>query len=828
MRSFTWVLAGIVLALGVPSVGRAQQGTVTGQIVDGRTQEPLSSVQVYFPTLSLGSLTGANGRFLIANVPAGSHELRAERIGYERAAQTVNVGASGTVAANFALSEEPLALNEIVVTGTAGQARRREVGNSITQLNTTQIVQATPSVESILQGRGLGMAVMQAGAAAGSGAQIRLRGTVSLSLSNQPLIYIDGVRVQNSGYTAGSNVTDRVGPLTDITPEDIERIEIVKGAAATTLYGSEAAPGVIQIFTKRGLASAPRWTIGLDQGFAEVRPFGCCGNDYLFLDPWLKKGHRQRYVASVQGGRTDIQYFVSALWEDNTGPIPNNFQEKLAVRGNFGFNLAERLRLEVNSTFAHDNLEQLGQGGTGDASFILNVIRGEQGYMATRDYDQLSLMLALKSPQTTDRFISGATLTYEPVANFTHRLTVGHDFSEANNRQLNPYNYLDRTTNLGRIRAELWNERNTTVDYVGSYVQPVAGLTSTLSWGAQVNTRENRSVSGDGQDLPGPGDFTVSSATTRRASESLQRTIVGGFFGQVQLAHQDRYFLTVGARFDGNSAFGEELGLEIYPKASMSYIISEEDFWPETLGQMKLRLAYGHAGRAPGAFDAVRTWSTPGWGTLPALAPSNVGNANVSAERTAELEVGFDAAALDNRLAVEFTYYNRQTTDALLPVVEVPSLGNWGSTRRNVGKLENKGIELQVTGRLVERRTWGLTTSLRLSTNYSRMLDMGGSPEYSLPSLGAPLATAWIIEGQPVPVMRAWKLLNPYEKADPVWDQNYIFGPNNPTHIIGGDIEARLPMGIVRAATGEYQGGHYVEALLVGRALTRSVRPWPY
>jgi hypothetical protein len=108
------------------------------------------------------------------------------------------------------------------------------------------------------------------------------------------------------------------------------------------------------------------------------------------------------------------------------------------------------------------------------------------------------------------------------------------------------------------------------------------------------------------------------------------------------------------------------------------------------------------------------------------------------------------------------------------------------------------------------------------------MLDMKGAPPFTLPSLGAPLATAWIKEGYPVPVMIAWKLLNPNDKADPVWDQNFVFGPNHPTHIIGGNLDVRLMHGIVVSATGEYQGGHYVEALLVGRALTRSVRPWPY
>src|SRR5690606_31361947 len=162
---------------------------------------------------------------------------------------------------------------------------------------------------------------------------------------------------------------------------------------------------------------------------------------------------------------------------------------------------------------------------------------------------------------------------------------------------------------------------------------------------------------------------------TRLGFEERERVTNAGFFGQAVFDLHNRYFLTVGARVDGNSAFGEDFGLQTYPKVSASYIISDEAFWPASLGSTKLRAAWGQSGRAPGAFDAVRTYDPVGWGTDPAFVPLNVGNANIGPERTSELELGFETAQFNDRLTADFTWYRRKTTDALFEVRQIPSLG---------------------------------------------------------------------------------------------------------------------------------------------------------
>src|SRR5690606_30143513 len=170
--------------------------------------------------------------------------------------------AGQTAVTDFVLDEQALGLDEIVVTGTAGAARRREVGNTIAQINVSDVVAPPPNIDQLLQGRAPGLMVNQGNGSIGSGGQIRLRGAVSVSQSNQPIIYVDGVRVRSDPYARNISPTEGAGrggnvtasPLNDINPNDIERIEILKGSAASTLYGTEASAGVIQIFTRRGVS----------------------------------------------------------------------------------------------------------------------------------------------------------------------------------------------------------------------------------------------------------------------------------------------------------------------------------------------------------------------------------------------------------------------------------------------------------------------------------------------------------------------------------------------------------------------------------------------
>src|SRR6185436_5108010 len=268
------------LLFGAHTLLAQSTGTVSGR-VSAASDQALVGAQVHLVGTALGTRSGEGGRYTIVNVPAGQYRLRAAMLGHRPVEQTVIVTAGQTTTQDFVMKAEAIGLDALVITGTAGQARQREVGNAISQIDLSKVQQPTTSVGDLLQGRAAGMQVMQSSAMAGSGQMIRLRGNVSVAMSNQPLIYVDGVRLRSDGYArnvpfTGSDLrsgNDIASPMNDINPNDIERIEVIKGAAAATLYGTEAAAGVIQIFTKSGRAGKPSWTLQADGGFAKSLPF---------------------------------------------------------------------------------------------------------------------------------------------------------------------------------------------------------------------------------------------------------------------------------------------------------------------------------------------------------------------------------------------------------------------------------------------------------------------------------------------------------------------------------------------------------------------------
>ncbi|MDH5589232.1 MAG: TonB-dependent receptor [Gemmatimonadota bacterium] len=851
---FRWMFGcWLVLATFGAAPASAQNGTITGMVSEAGTMQPVNSVQVYLLDTSLGTLSAQNGRFLILNVPAGTYQIRAERIGYEMVTQDVTVTSGGTSQVDFTLSTQALALDELVVTGTAGAARRREIGNSISQVNLADLPEPAVSTDAILQGRVAGMTVLQSSGMAGSGAQIRLRGNVSVSMSNQPIIYIDGVRIRSDGYAknvppvgyAGRSSNDIVSPLNDIHPSDIERIEVLKGAAATTLYGTEAAAGVIQIFTKRGHTGQARWTAQIDQGVAWELPFGPSADvcppselaksealgvgtcqsasggrpEYLYIDPWLRNAWRQKYSLSVAGGGEALQYFVSGNWDDNEGVLPNDMEEKGVIRGNFTFTPLTNLQLQWNTSFTQNRIENTAAGNNAHG-LTLNAFRRDRNYLGDETREAIDPFLNQEITTKINHLVTGITATYSPTSNFTNRLTTGYDLSQVNLRNLRPFGFVRAQD--GILSDQRVEYQNVTLDYVGTYDFKFGeGMRSSFSWGGQSISTQVESTSAYGQDFPGPGEPTVSSAGTTLGFEARQRVINAGFFVQNLLDINNKYFITAGVRVDGNSAFGEALGLEAYPKVSASYVVSDEDFWNDGWGQMKLRAAWGQSGRAPGAFDKVRTYSPAGWGGDPAFLPLNVGNDQIGPERTSELEFGFDGSFVDSRLSLDVTYYLQKTTDALFNVRQIPSLGFLSSQLANVGELSNKGMEIVASFAAVQSESWQLDIGGSLSTNSSEVVDLPDEvPAFSIGNYG------WVDEGQPIPVIRGYCVTNPDALAEPVIESECDYGPNQPTHIIQGFVTVGLPAGVSLTARGEYQGGHYISDGAAYNAVRRSVI-WP-
>jgi TonB-linked SusC/RagA family outer membrane protein len=847
---FLSLCVGLMMAT---SLQAQTTGTVTGQVTDP-TQRPVEGAQVFVAGLNQGGLTRANGRYIILNLPAGTHELTVQRLGFSTVTEQLTITVDGTTTVDFQLATEALGLDEIVVTGTAGQARRREVGNSIVQLNIADIQEPVVSTYALLQGRAAGVMVHSSSGVIGDATKIRIRGNVSAALSNDPLIYIDGVRVRSEAYTplatinlgAQYAVSVTPGPLDDINPNDIERIEIIKGAAATTLYGTEAAAGVIQIFTKKGRSGAPQWSAASEVGVTTKNVHGTTSTlrgtptrnwpdwdggacwpqcftsntggsaHYLYLDAWMRdRALQQKHSMSVRGSAGDVFYFMSGSWEDDEDVFVTAGQKVFSLRSNFQANLSSSFNFDFNAAWNSRDILNI---GCGDDLYGI-CARSSYGGIIRQTHEDLDELVYDPDHFTQiDRFITGGTLRFQPGTNFSTRFTMGYDRAMNQGRTGVPFGFSRHPKGINSITSQLYEL--VTIDLVSTYnLELSSDFNTDLSVGFQRVDQNDQVIQAETEGFPGPGETTLSSGATTLATERKSRIITGGLFGQAVFKYQDKYFLTAGVRADGNSAFGQDFGWQIYPKFNGSYIISDESGFPEALGVLKLRGAWGTAGRAPGAFDAVRTWASTPWGGQSSFAPNNLGNDQLGPERTAEWEVGMESSTFNDRLYLDFTYYKQVTTNALVSVGTPPSQGDWTSQLENIGKLQNTGLELSITATVIEGREWSLDVGGDISTNHSMVISLGDAPSSSS-----------VREGEPFRVPRGFKVLNPDEIAEPIFandgpngDLNgtgsgpvgdrdwFYFGPHHPTLMLTPRILLRMPKGLVLAVRGEYNGGAFGE-----------------
>ncbi|HVF38842.1 MAG TPA: TonB-dependent receptor, partial [Gemmatimonadaceae bacterium] len=780
-----------------------QANRVTGRVRDATTHAPVAGARVAIPGATRGTVTDDEGRFQLDVGQAREVIVRVTMLGFVPEQKRVATG--GEVA--FELVRRALGLDEVVVTGSAGPTRVREVGHSVAQIIPSRISEPVPSIDNMLAGKVPGLSVLQSGGMAASGSQVRLRGNTSVSLSNQPLVYVDGIRIRSEGYPKNvpmvgdqrRSPNDVPSPLNDIDPADVDRVEIVRGPAATTLYGTEAATGVIQIFTKRGAQGKPVWDTQFSAGNERVQRFGTEGEPYMRIDPWLRTANRMGYSLSTSGGANG-RYYLSASYNRNEGVLPNDLERRVSMRGNFDFNLSEKLAVAWSTAYTDNDISNT-PAGPSSQGITMNAYRGDINYTGVPGKESIDRVLSWDITSHLRHFMGGATATYTASPRSSHVVTVGYDRAADEMRSLRPYGFV--FTPAGVLSEERWSATTLTSDYLGRAAFSLSrGVVATLSWGAQSIATDVATIAGYAEDLPGAGVPTISSGARTQAFQFETRAVNAGGFSQVVLDLRNRYFFTAGLRVDGNSAFGRDFGLQPYPRFNATYVISDEDFWPRRFGSVKLRAAYGHAGRAPRVFDAERTWIQGGYDGKPAFLPQAVGNANLGPERTAETEFGFDATI--RRLNAAFTWYKRHTSDALFPVTQPASLGFLGSQIQNVGSLQSNGIELSLTGPVFRGRSVSLEAGLDLATHHSKLLSLGGAPRFLIGETG------WIEEGSPTPLLRGALVTNPDEIAAPVIDRDHVFGPNVPTHTVGARATLRLPGQIELSARAEYVGGNYV------------------
>jgi len=741
---------GVALAatvFGAGMLAAQQTGTLTGQVTSASSAEPLGGVQVAIPGLDIGTLTNDSGRYLLTSVPAGTHTVTFTYVGYATERAEVTVQAGSTVQHDLQLRTSAINLDEIVVTGTGAPTQRRQLGQTINSVS-TQDIETSPvqNVTDVLQGRVPGL-IGQSVGLTGGGARLRVRGAVSLSQRNQPLIYVDGIRLDNEFNEAAAISSSR---LNDINPDNIERIEVIKGAAAATLFGTEASSGVIQIFTKRGTVSDPTYTFRLDNRISSIDAEESMPRNYswdpeanvirtnhpapLFVEPaW-----QQDFSASVRGGTPGVKYYASGRVSNMPGSSPENEVDNYSLRTALDFQHTDKLSSSVDVSITRNNLRAPFPWWGAYAEYMLSDPTAETESRPFGEQDfTVQGALDFKTTEVTDNQVISGGLNYQWSDDITSDLQVGvndvniEDTEFVAKGQGNPAAPSPGNRNILHVERTIW-----TVDLKNNAnLQLTDDISSTTTVGAQsfweTEVTENVGVS----NFPAAALRTLrGGSTVTNVDEFEEQVINAGVFVQEQLGFGGRFFLTGGLRMDGNSAFGEDFGFEFYPKAGVSWVVSEEDFWNiDALNNVRLRGAYGTSGLQPGAFDAQRTRQpASGIENNQAILPLNLGNPDLKPERSEELEFGLEFTALDDRLGFEAVYYDQKTTDALLPVTRSPSLGFLQSQLTNIGALESKGVELSADWEAIQGRDFGLAFNGSYTWIDQVVTDMGGVPPFRI------------------------------------------------------------------------------------------------
>ncbi len=753
--------------MAAPSAVTAQTGTIQGTVVDAATGRVLRSAQVSVEDTGVGGLTNAAGRFLLLNVPVGQRTVEVLMIGYETQQQQVLVSAGQTATVEFRLESSALELDAVIVTGTAGGSQRRAIGNVVTAVNTDDVLSRSPiqSVDQLIGQRTPGLTMLPGTGQVGTGTAPVIRGVASISQGNDPIVYIDGVRMDSdprrgTGQRGGSNINR----LNDIHPADIASIEIIKGPAAATLYGTEASNGVIQIITKSGQTGAPqfdlttrigtnwlwdpegrtdmRWMPDPDLVGAPQTVDDLFGINVYTLEkeqgngPIFQNGLTQSYNLSVRGGTDAVRYYGSVSRDDDTGVVDWNWSKRLALRANFEALLSEQLTASINTGFIQSET-RLAQGGINQDPFS-NLIwsnprtlldnSGRRGWRAAPPEEWSKY----EDRSDNDRTTVSAELRFQPWEWMNHRLVAGIDNNSEHNHETLPRqpegaSHYYGSAALGDKSVDRGTRRFVTVDYSGSANIDWGAYTLTPSVGFQYYNTRSQFISAEGSEFPAIPVTTISGAAIRTSGETYSEEAMVGFYVQQQVGWNNRAFLTAAVRMDSHSAFGSEIDATYYPKLSGTWVISEESFWDfDFVDQLRLRGAWGAAGQQPGTFAASRLYGPSiGYGDNPALSPDSYGNPDLKPERGEELEIGFDASFFDDRISVEFTRFDRVTKDAIVNRPLAPSSGFTGSQVVNIGQIDAWGNELAVNARLIQGSTFSWDLDTQYSTSQNRIADLG-------------------------------------------------------------------------------------------------------
>ena len=762
------------LALSAPSTVAAQSGTVQGQIVDETTGQPLPSAQVSVEGTGLGGLSNQQGRFLILNVPAGQQTVRAVLIGYGPQESTVNVQAGQTAVVEFRLGATALEMEEIVVTGTGRPTERRRLSAEVAVVGADDIAgSAATNVTELLQGRVPGAQINAVSGSPGTAGLMSFRGPSSAIADQTPVIYIDGVRVDNARGIGSDFGGEQSSALADLAVADIDRIEITKGGAASTLYGADAAAGVIQIFTRRGRPGEARFTARVEQGvdmpdtkFIVDMDFACpvtspacaTAREHESWDPDFTKNnilqttHFQSYYLSAVGGTDRVGYNISGRIQDGEGTQVKTGSTMYNLTSSLQASLTDDLTVDFSGAYLRHHYTRVPNGTSTSGAFTNAEVGDFLNFARAENLEEaLAVYHAQDIDEYVDRFTLATTMNYNPADFLDLRGTVGVDKRVSEQRH-NEYIEMVASDRNGAISTNARDFTGLTLDFRGTLTYEVPSLTGTAtSFGFQAFREQARTTNVQGAELALPGVREFDAAALITASEGFSEVYNGGFFLLQQAGLANQLFLEAGVRFDGTTAFGSNVSYQAYPKVGLSYDMVSGGIAPELFQTLRLRANYGVTGKFPPPFQRDRTFTADPFNGESAPRFDNPGNADLEPERVTTVEAGIDASFWGSRVGVTLTAYRALTTEAIFAVDEQPSTGQGGQLR-NIGEIENRGLEASLNVDLIRNAGTIWDMSLTWSAFQNEVKDIGDLPPFQLGTNAGRREFGRIQEGYPIGV----------------------------------------------------------------------------
>ncbi|WP_157493995.1 SusC/RagA family TonB-linked outer membrane protein [Fulvivirga imtechensis] len=829
-KTYTTLLA-FCLSLVLYQTGHAQEIQVTGKVTEAMTGEPIAGVNVIQKGTTSGTITDGNGRYSLT-VPTGS-VLQFSFIGYLTEEVTVN-----SANLDVTLSEDITSLEEVVISGLATTIKRSNLANSVATVSSKKLTGLTnqSTMDAALYGKFKGADIRSNSGAPGGGISMRLRGVTSIFGDQQPLFIVDGVYVDNSSISLGNNIVseaagggnpstnqdDASNRIADIDPEDIENIEILKGASAAAIYGSRAAGGVVIITTKRGKKGgdsrvsfsqivgfrSPTQLLGLrDWDPAEAEAIGGPSAAAAVANGQLRDYEAELFDhtrvtntsrITVSGGRENTDYFLGATYKNEPGLVDNTGYEKGSFRLNVGHKFNDWLDIYVTNNYINSTSDR-GFFNNGNANRTIGYALAftypwENLSPVNGAYPQggagsnvLETVAITTNRENTNRYIGGATANVKIISKENNQLKLvlqaGLDQYTLRTTSIFPQqlSYFRNPTSLRGVSisgSTITTNYNLSANLVHSYYLD-NGLSFTTQLGNFLQDFDRNTV--------------ITTATGLNGSQTNlgQSTNVGvqqidlpqrdkGFFVQEEVNYQDKIIATLGIRGDKSTNNGDANQFYYYPKASLAINLHEFSFWNSTtITNVKPRIAYGQSGRFANFNDRFSLTNPQLIGINSGVSPANLrGNQDVGPERQIELEYGADLGFLNNRIALDITLYKKTMEDVLLRL-NTPTSSGFTARVDNAAELVNKGIELGLDAYVIQNASLNWSTTINWWRNRSEVtrLDV---PAFNEGGFAAALGTMRIQEGKSATQIVGTYIPSECNGCDPDGDGFAVYGDAEP------------------------------------------------